>query len=100
MAEQLDDDVVFGLFMIWGDTPHTRQDVSEALGVPVDAVFDRKREQRGRGKLAHPLLEHLPVRQGHNGGRRVGATFATMPTPAEIAARAAEIRSQRPTSRG
>ena len=100
MPDKLDDNVVFGLFMIWGDTPHTRQDVSEALGVPVDAVFDRKRERRGRGKLAHPLLEHLPVRQGRNGGRRPGTTFATMPTPAEISARAAEIRSRRPTSRG
>jgi hypothetical protein len=47
----------------------TRQAIANHFGFPVSALFDRNRESRGKGRLPHPGLAHLPRRQGMNGGR-------------------------------
>ena len=71
-----------------------RSEISTLFGVPEKRLFDRGLERRGRGKLAHPSLEHLPRRQGQGGGRpRKGSRVD--PTPDEIAQLAAECIARR-----
>ena len=71
-----------------------RADISSLMGVPEKRLFDRGLERRGRGKLAHPSLEHLPRRQGKGGGRPRNGSRVD-PTPDEIAQLAAECIARR-----
>lgn len=72
----------------------SRTEIAATFDVPIHRIFDRRLEARGRGKLAHPKLAHLPIRQGCGGGPRA----IVDPTPAEIESRAAAIRAQRGTT--
>lgn len=87
MGDTLTDEQAYEIFVLW-DGGASRSEIADRFGVPVHRIFDRHLEERGRGRLAHPKLADLPIRQGRGGGRK------RPPTPNEIAARAAAIRSK------
>lgn len=87
----LDSESAFELFVMYVGGA-TRSDCCERFGVPQHRVFDRSIEARNRGKLVHPMLAHLPTRQGQGGGR---PWHRSEPSEAEIWQRAAEVRSRR-----
>ncbi len=93
MENRLTDAQAMEIFVLW-ENGASRTEISERFNVPVGAVFDRKRPRRGKGHLAHPSLENLPVKQGRGGGRRRGDAYAAeqCPSPAEIAFRCEQIR--------
>lgn len=93
----LSDEQALEIFELWtSDNAPTRQQIADKYGVPVGAIFDRKRPQRSKGKLANDLFARMPTRQGKGGGRRPGPAYhGVNPTPAEIAQRCAEVRARR-----
>jgi hypothetical protein len=54
----------------------SREDLARAFGYSVGALFDRRREERGKGLLAHPGCRDLPRLQGRGGGRGCGADYS------------------------
>lgn len=88
MGNTLTDEQAYEIFVLW-DGGASRSEIADRFGVPVHRIFDRHLEERGRGRLAHPKLADLPIRQGRGGGPK------RSPSPQDIAARAAAIRTNR-----
>jgi hypothetical protein len=85
-----------GLVFQWVAEGLTRPEIAGRLGVTQGSLFDRGRIGRGRGQLAHPSLQHLPRRQGKNGGRPRGPTDGEDdrgPSPELIRQRCLEIQA-------
>jgi hypothetical protein len=72
----------------------SRQEIAAAFGFSTAQLFDRGREARGKGRLPHPGLRDLPVRQGQGGGYAMYKAMPPPPTPKEIQQRCETIQSQ------
>lgn len=72
----------------------SRQEIADHFGYKTHQLFDRRLEERGRGRLPHPQLRHLPDRQGQGGGYRHCMSMPPPPTPAEIQQRCEAIQGQ------
>jgi len=73
-----------------------RREIAETLNVPPYCLFDPFLEVRGKGRLCHPRLVHLPRRQGKGGGRPRGPVAeleANDPQPDEIRAMCEQIQA-------
>ena len=89
VGKQLSDGEALIVFDMWS-AGHSRQEISDAVGVSASALFDRTREARGKGRLPHPSLAFLPDRRGQGGGPKAGNTVD--PTPREIAQACSDIQ--------
>lgn len=72
MGEPVSDLQALAVHVLW-ECGASRQQVADFVERPWEEIFDRTREARGRGRLAHPSFADLPKHQGRGGGPSPGS---------------------------